>query len=502
MKRILALFVAVSVGVTLAPIGAASASSGDRADVAASAPASPERAAATTAPQPAPFANEVDRKKKCSWMCVQATLAATQQEMYYVNGNRHLVSINATNYTVLNLDTQRITTTQSLPTGVTYTASSLSQSGNKLMIVGGDDSGDLSLYDLNLDTFVLSQIEITGAIYPLTTEVLWEFQVDPGGTGFYFVQQVVGDKYLCFFNALGAQVDCSDSFLGSSEVSPIFFQPWDDTSIYIMGNQLLFTFDITDLTFTSVSIPVQLDTNGVMSSDGNMYFYDEVGPFNVGVETILYKLTTGGVLTNAYLFPKSISFRQIVVPADNRYALYLLGTPRKANGTLEKYSTVYNLVDDSDTLVLRKSFNIKTIRGMQPEALVIDSEGRYLLAFAGGVKTSVIPANRTGSFTIESTATYVSCPTAGWQIDWDFISFPPAKSVRGYTLHYLGPDDNNWRKIGTFPSAGAHSTLFTEGVADGMVKVLPVGVRATGYDTPSLNVPEGMPSSTQRQPRC
>ena len=502
MKRILALFVAVSVGVTLAPNTVASASSGDRTAVSASAPATAERAAATTTPQSAPFASAVDRKKKCTWMCVQSTLTATQQEIYYVNGNRHLVSINATNFTVRNLDTQRITTTQSLPTGVTYTASSLSQSGNKLMIVGGDDSGDLSFYDLNLDTFALSQIEITGATYPLTTANLFEFQVDPSGSGFYLVQQVVGAKYLCFFSALGAEVDCSDSFLGTPGISPIFFQPWDDTSIYIMGNQLLFAFDRTDLSFTSVSIPVQLDTNGVMSSDGNMYFYDEVGPFNVGTDTILYKLTTNGVLTNAYVFPGLISFREIVVPADNRYALYLIGTPRKVDGTQEKYSTVYNLVDESDTLVLRKSFKIKTIRGRQPEALVIDSEGRYLLAFAGGVKTSVIPANRTGSFTIASTATYVYCPIAGWQIDWDFISFAPAKKVKSYALYYQGPDDSRWRKMETLPAGSGHSTVFTDGVADGMVKVLPVGVRATGYDTPSLNVPEGMPSATQRQPRC
>ncbi len=502
MKRILALFFAVSVGVTLAPNTVASASSGDPTAVSASAPASAERAAATPTPSSAPFANADDRKKKCTWMCVQSTLPQTQQEIYYVNGNRHLISLNSLGFTVKNLDTQKVTTNQSFPRDITYTTSSLSQSGNKLMIVGGNDSGVLYFYDVDLETFVLTQIELTGATYPLTTEVLWEFQVDPSGSGFYLVQQAAGDKYLCFFNALGAQVDCSDSFLGTPGISPIFFQPWDDTSIYIMGNSRLFSFDRTDLTFTSVSIPVQLDTDGVMSSDGNMYFYDEVGPFDVGSETILYKLTTNGVLTNAYVFPKLISFHEIVVPADNRYALYLIGAPRKVDGTQEKYSTVYNLVDESDTLVLRKSFNIKNIRGQRPESLVIDSGGRYLLASGSGVKTSVIPANRTGSFTIASTATYVSCPIAGWRIDWDFISFAPAKKVKSYALFYQGPDDSRWRKVETLPAGSGHSTVFTEGVADGMVKVLPVGVRATGYDTPFLNVPDRMPSSTQRQPRC
>lgn len=500
MKRILALFVAVSVGVTLAPIGVASASSGDRGGVSASASANAERAASTTSPQSAPFADSVDRKKKCTFMCVQSTLPGVQQEIYFVNGNRHLVSLNETNYTVRNLDTKRITTTRSLPTGVTYSTSSLSQSGNKLMIVGADDSGDLGFYDLNLETFALSPIEITGATYPLTTENLFEFQVDPSGSGFYLVQQVDGAKYLCFINALGAEVDCSETFLGTPGTSPLFFRHGLDNRLFIVGNALLFTFDTTDLTFTSVPIQGGLDTNGAMTKDGDMYFYGDVGPFDVGGGVIIFKLTTSGVLTTAYSFPTLVRFREIVVPTDSSSSVYLVGTPRKADGSQEKFSTVYNLDDDAGTLVMRKSFNIKTVRGQQPENLVIDSAGRYLLASGGGGKTSVIPADRFGSANIATTATYDVC-LAGWQIDWDFANLAPGARVKGYALYYQAPNQSRWRKITTVASGREHTTLFTGGTG-GLVKVLPVGVRVSGYGYAFLEDAPGAPSLIDRQPRC
>ena len=500
MKRTIALFASITLALTLAPLAAtASPSTGSAEQVTAPASTAPSR-----------FSVEFDaKKKKCTYLCVQSTLPTVQDETYFVNGNRHLISMNTFSFTRRNLDTGKVTNREDYPDGIALTGSALSRDGSTLVIAGTNedvDFGNLHFSTVDTETFELTELTTDpSTTHPMTSEVLKAIAISPDNDGFFLVQRHEGLSYLCRFDAAGQEVGCSTSFTGSSyNPSPIFFNEAGDHA-YVVVNRNLYVFDISDLSFTETSLGAyNMSSDGVMAADGNMYFYDEVGPFDSGGgDTAVYKVTPSGVVTIVAQISGLVMMRDIAVSSGVYGMIYLIGTPKKVSGEQENFNRVYSIdLWAEDPATAATSFKIKPSRGSFPEKLGIDSYGRYLLAFSFGVKTSVIPVDRFGSVYAATTATYVSTPTEGWQIDWDFINIAPGKPATKYQLFYQAPNSSKWRKMRKIRAGGEHTTFFTAGEARGLVKVIPIGVRVAQYSFAELVVDCGAPRVGGHQPRC
>lgn len=494
MKRTIALFASITLALTLAPLAAtASPSTG-----------SAEQATAPASTAPSRFAVEFDaKKKKCTYLCVQSTLPAVEQDTYFVNGNRHLISMNTFSFTRRNLDTRKFTNRRDYPAGIALTGSAISRDGSTLVIAGTNDAvdfGNLHFSTVDTETFELTELTTDpSTTHPLTSEVLQEIAVSPDNEGFFLVQRHEGANYLCRFDTAGQEVGCSTSFNGYS--SPIFFNEAGDLA-YIVVNRNLYAFDIADMSFTETSIgDYELDPNGVMAADGNMYFYDNVGPFDSGGDTAVYQVTPSGVVTTVAQISGLVMMQDIA--ASSEYGvIYLIGRPKKLSGEQENFARVYSINLYNEPASAATSFKIKPSRGSFPEKLGIDSYGRYLLAFVSGMKTSVIPVDRLGSVRVATTATQVSTPSEGWQIDWDFINIAPGAPATKYQLFYQAPNSSKWRKMGKFRAGREHTTFFSAGVAGGLVKVMPIGVRVAKHSYVELVVDCGAPRVGGRQPRC
>jgi hypothetical protein len=342
---------------------------------------------------------------------------------------------------------------------------------------------------LAVDTETFEMTELTpdtSTSNPMTSEVLYEIAVSPDNAGFYLVQRHEGASYLCRFGADGQEIGCSTSFAGSVIPSPIFF---DETGAiaYVVANRVLYTFDTADLSFDEVSIgDYEISPNGVMAVDGNMYFYDNVGPSDSSEDTSVYQVTPRGNVTVVAEIPGSVIIRDIATSSIEWGLLYLLGTPKNSSGQSENYNRVYSIDMFLDPASAVRSFKIKPSRGYLPERLGLDTYGRYLLAFSYGGPTSVIPVEQTGSVRVITTSTYVTTPSAGWRIDWDYVNLAPGAKLKKYQVWYKAPNTSKWRKSGQINAGGEHTTVFTAGVSRGLVKVLPIGLRVNSYNWAEL----------------
>ena len=482
MKRSLSIIIAVALGLTLAPVGATAMPSASPAtgSVALASDSSPQERATV----------EVDsKKKKCTYMCVQSTLPTIQFDGFFVNGNRHLVSVNDEGYSRRNLDTRKVAGSQIYDGGILTTAAAVSSDDSTLLIAGTNDSVDFgTLHFLTVDTETLvPPTEIprdTTTTVALTSQNLLSMAVSPDNSGWFMVLRDFNEyvPYLCRFNALGEEVGCSESFLAGSLVSPIFFDSSGE-SAYVVSASTLYKFNLSTLAVTSMSLGgIEIDTNGVMAPDDNMYFYSSIGPFDPVGDTSIYRVTTSGIVTMVGQISGAVMISDIVAPMNDYGVLYVLGRPKKANGAPQNYSLVFGF-DYANESFISKVVRIKPTRGNHPNSLVIDRYGRYLLAFSGTGPTSVIPVGRTGPSKIVTTATVGD---GGWQIDWDYINLAPGAKLKKYQLWYQAPNTSKWRKSSQFRAGRDHTTFFTAGVPRGLVKVLPVGIHASDYNWADL----------------
>ena len=134
MKRLLSIIASLALGLTLSPVGATAAPS-----------ASPAAGSLAPAGDSSPLERvtfDVDsKKKKCTYMCVQSTLPGIQKDAYFVDGNRHLISVNSNGYTRRDLDTRKVTGTTPYEGEMLTTKSAVAPDGLSLLIAGTSDSG-------------------------------------------------------------------------------------------------------------------------------------------------------------------------------------------------------------------------------------------------------------------------------------------------------------------------------------------------------------------------
>jgi hypothetical protein len=216
-------------------------------------------------------------------------------------------------------------------------------------------------------------------------------------------------------------------------------------------NRNLYAFDIADMSFTETSLgDYELDPNGVMAADGNMYFYDNVGPFDSGGDTAVYQVTPSGVVTTVAQISGLVMMQDIA--ASSEYGvIYLIGRPKKLSGEQENFARVYSINLYNEPASAATSFKIKPSRGSFPEKLGIDSYGRYLLAFVSGMKTSVIPVDRLGSVRVATTATkFPPPPRAGrlTGISLTSLPVPLLLNTNSFTKHRTPRSGAKWGNSG------------------------------------------------------
>jgi hypothetical protein len=500
MKRLLSITASLALGLTLSPVGATATPS-----------ASPAAGSLAPAGDSSPLERvtfDVDsKKKKCTYMCVQSTLPGIQKDAYFVDGNRHLISVNSNGYTRRDLDTRKVTGTTPYEGEMLTTKSAVAPDGLSLLIAGTSDSGpgagNLRFISVDTETFEQNELDSEDSpTVPLTSQNLLSMAVSPDNSGWFMVLRDFNEyvPYLCRFNGAGQEVGCSESFVAGSTVSPIFFDSTGENA-YLVSERTLYTFDLSDLSFTSTSLgDIEINLNGVMAPDDNMYFYSNVQLSDSG-DTAIYKVTTRGIVTVVAQISGVVMFSDIVAPMNEYGVLYLMGRPKNSGGSWQNYSLVFGLDYANETFLL-KAVKIKSKRGLLPESLAVDSYGRYVLVFAGTNQTSVIPVERYGSSRVITSATYVTNPPAGWQIDWDFINLAPGAKLKKYQVWYKAPNTSKWRKMSKINTGREHTTLFTAGVSGGLVKVLPIGVRVSGYNWAELTGECTIPRVGAPQPIC
>lgn len=122
----------------------------------------PEQVAAPASTAPSTFSAEFDaKKKKCTYLCVQSTLPTVEKDTYFVNGNRHLISMNTFSFTRRNLDTRKVTNRADYPAGIALTGSAVSRDGSTLVIAGTNenvDFGNLHFSTVDTETFELTEL--------------------------------------------------------------------------------------------------------------------------------------------------------------------------------------------------------------------------------------------------------------------------------------------------------------------------------------------------------
>jgi hypothetical protein len=515
VKRILALFIAVSVGVTLAPVGAASASSGDRGDVSASAPASPERAAATTTPQSAPFASAVDRKKTCIYMCIQSKLPAVDEAVYFVNNNSGLLTFNDEGLSLMNLDTRRVVDTADYPAGTSasWLQTAISFDGDEVYFsVLTDSDGDFRVYRVNTTTLDLTSVTPPSSTYGLDGPSTVGLAVAPDNTGYYLISRESASRYLCKFDASGNEVGCSDGFGGAAiRDSSRVFTDYNGDLLFVAGNiDKLYTFLADGLSISSVeTISEWTGKNiefeaGTQIADGSMYFADRWNGGAVPDGTNIYRVSMNANVD--YLtIPNGVAVEDMVAPMGESSLAYVLGVPLTTTGSLRDYNTLYELQAEYGTgeLSLRKTMKIKADRNsFTPSYLTVDSRARYVLAYGEIASTLVVPVGESGSIDSYTDGTFNRCDVpVTYSVVWDYINLAPKKATK-YLIQVKPMSGGSYRTVATVPANGDHSYTYTYTGVDVYLRVVPRKVNYNSHN--SLNVygtPPGI-SLRDRQPRC
>lgn len=482
MKRIIALFFAAVLSVTVvSPVGALTQQT-----------------------------DEFDsRAKKCVDMCVESSLPAIGVEGILVNGNQHLLGINHNSLTLYNFDSRKTQRRVNLPTGQTVNNVSTSRDHSVVYLVTASDSTGALRY-FRVDTLTLELAEVTpespsNALYSNTS---FAFTSSVSGDGFFLTVEDDLGTYVCGYNSAGAETGCSSSFQPNwARVSNLYFHS-GFPSVTLMGDGgKLFTFNTDDFTFGHHVVDALVDGFGETASDGLGNFY-VAEPTGEGVYvsnsvTNVYRISSSGVVETTLELPGFVNIRDLAVPEEYIGTVFVLGSPKKANGTYEKFNVVYRGYLIGDALTLNKTAKLPTTRGDVQDDLFLDSEGRYAFAFEYNMKTSVIPVGwGNGANSIHLSAVKDTCFDR-WTITWDFLNLKSGPSVKFYNIYTKRASSDRWVKIDRVRASASNEYVLEGHAVDDMVKVMPDKIKVSGYDIwtlESLNIPR--PDGIARQPRC
>jgi hypothetical protein len=488
MKRSLSIIVSLALGLTLAPIGATA--------LPALVPAAESVGSTIDAPA-AELTGSDDRKKKCRQFCVQSTLPEAELETFFVNDNRHLVTVNQDSITLRNLDTRAIVDTESAPAGFRFFRTAGSSDGEEIYVLAIDEGSAKRVYRVDTLTLELENVTPISPSYPFFG---YEFTVMPDHSGYLAMTTNQGDKYLCRYSETGAEVGCSVPFSGAGQPTSQIHFHYSNQFAYLVGaDDKLFTFTLADMTFTQ-DILAELNTVNFHYSAsmdyGSIYLAENYGESNAAVTRVFNVSTTSKTVVNTLEIPGRVTINDVLaVP----WGFYVLGQTYKSNGRPQKYSSVF-VVETGAGFEVAHTIKIPNVRrgGYYVTTLARDLNTNYVLASGDGVPTSVIPNE--GAF-IDNTAEY-RCGTI-WTIRWNYQNLQPGKPVKFYDIYLRGVDGGEWVKTASVNAGAEHIYELTGASVGQQLKVLPRKVKYRSYRP--IDLETGAPGIHQprvRQPRC
>jgi len=488
MKRLLSIIASLTLGLTLVPVGATATTSSEPAV---------DSVSATVAKPPAMSIERDSKARKCRSYCVQSTLPEAKKETFFVNNNRHLISVDTSSITLRNLDTRTIVDTESAPEGYAFFRAAMTPDAEEILIVATQATPTNSMYRLNTLTLELTDVSPVSPTRPFRGDV---FAVMPDHSGYLAIAVDNGDKYLCRYSATGSEVGCSERFSASSQMSSQIHFNYSSQFAYVVGaDDKLFTFTLADMSFTQDTIAgLDVDFEFSGSNDGGSIFLAQNYAFSSAPVTKIFHISTD---TKTIVDTLEISGRVeisdvLAVP----YGLYVLGQTYKSNGNPHRYSSVF-FVDTYQGFDVTKTIKISNARGGggSVTALNRDLETNYVLASGYGVPTSVIPV---AGAAIDNTAVYGVCLT-GWTVTWNFQNLQPGKPVKFYDIYLRGAEGGKWVKTASVRAGGEHTYELTSASVGQLLKVLPRKVNYTSYHPIELESgAPGIPLPVERQPRC
>jgi len=488
MKISFSIIVSLTLGLALAPVGAtATPSSGSAVE-----------SVETKVVTPPAMSIERDSKaRKCRSYCVQSTLPEAKKETFFVNDNRHLISVNTASITLRNLDTRTIVDTELAPDGFTFFRAAMTPDAEEILIVATQATPSNNVYRLNTLTLELTDVSPVSPTRPFRGEV---FAVMPDHSGYLATSVDNGDQYLCRYSATGSEVGCSERFSGSSDVSSQIHFNYSSQFAYVVGaDNKLFTFTLEDMSFTQDTLAgLDVDFQYSASNDGISMFLAQNAAFSSASVTKIFHISTDTkTIVDTLDIPGRVVISDVLaVP----YGLYVLGQTYKSNGDAQGYSTVF-FVDTYQGFDVTKTMKITNARrgAGWVTALNHDLETNYVLASGNGVPTSVIPVRGAA---IDNTAVYGVCPI-GWTVTWNFQNLQPGKPVEFYDIYLRAAEGGNWVKTASVSAGGEHTYELTSASVGQLLKVLPRKVKYTHYHPIELESgAPGIPLPGARQPRC
>jgi hypothetical protein len=488
MKRLLSIIISLALGLTLAPVGATA--------LPAVVPAAESVGSTIDAPS-AELTGSDDRKKKCRQFCVQSTLPEAELETFFVNDNRHLVTVNQDSITLRNLDTRSIVDTVTAPEGYRFFRAAGSSDGEEIYVLATDDVSASRVY--RVDTLTLDLENVTPVLpsYPIGG---YEFAVVPDHSG--FLATAVNDvwKYLCRYSETGTEVGCSEHFSGSGQItSQIHFNSSNQFAYLVGADDKLVTFTLADMSFTRDTLAELNTVNFHYSASmdyGSIYLAENYGESNAAVTRVFNVSTISKTVEDTLEIPGRVNIYDVLaVP----WGFYVLGQTCKSNGRPQKYSSVF-VVETGAGFAVKYTIKVPNVRrgGASVTTLSRDLNTNYVLASGDGVPTSVIPNE--GAF-IDNTAEYI-CGTS-WTIRWNYQNLQPGKSVKFYDIYLQRAGSGDWVKSASVNAGGEHVYELRGASVGQQLKVLPRKVKYRSYRPIDLEtVAPGIPQPRVRQPRC
>lgn len=490
MKRSLSILLSTVLALSCAPHALALSS-------AVAAPADISNLSASGDSRAVPSVTE--RKKICVFMCIQSTLPAIDIAAHFVNENSGLLIFNERGVELRDLDSKSIARTMAYPYGVipSTVMSAVSADGQEVLFYAVNsqwDEGQIYRVSLrNLQIQHISSSPTHGLTYPLTRSLT----LDPNHGGYYLIHNSGSNHYLCSYDAVGREKDCSSSFSIGSEISPIFVNA-DGTKLSVWGGgdkRYEFTpsshLEMTTTTISGLTSRTVDFEHGSQASDGDVFFLDRNSPGHLNSVTRVYQIRNDGHLIDSIEIAGEFAINDVVVPSQYSDGVYLLGVGANSSGVSNSFETIHMLdgVEFDGTLRVKKTLNIKpNSNSSLPTRLAIDNFGRYLLTYGNGTLTNVVPAGTKGSVWAITDSQFKTRPFFGRFISWDFINLGPGKKVTEYIVYSKEAGARKWKVWGKFPSSVDYLPhLYSFGPEIAEVKIVPKGINLKSTTTTSFD---------------
>lgn len=492
MKRTVALICSAVLALSVAPF--ASATVGES-TVAPSATANV--AAESQLSIPTTSTKSRDSKKACRKFCVSTTMPEAQIDTFFVNDNRHVLSVNYDSVSLYNLDTRRVTDTESVPTGVQLSKAVASEGVDEVYVVGYNGSSEYFIYRINLETLEFTDVTPESPTYAPT---YYEYAVLPDNSGYIATVAGNGSLFLCSYSELGVEVGCTSSLSGAGQTTSKLFFHYTGFLVHMVGAEnKIFTIDLRDMSFTWETLTgFDIEIGESSFADSYIWVAERVGMEYVPTTKLVKISTVSNTVVGTYDIPGKLVVSDIIA---TQWEVFMLGQPVNAAGRFQKYATLtYVLLDP--TFEVKKTFQIPRPRGTMGtvDSLNIDNELRYVLAAGDSNQTSVVSI---WGADVRNTVDYDQC-LPGWIIRWDFLNLQAGKSVSAYDI-YVKRDAPRakWGRVDSVARGGEHVYELTRAEEGDFVKVVPRKAKFANADTDILEVgPPPIVIEGTRQPRC